>query len=98
MRGFMAHERADRTIIQRIIGIRVEERRLEDGRGKINRVVTRRIEGIDCLWRRDPARAIGGLAYLHDVVAVVEFGSCLHVLVVSPWVISSPDQSRHVSG
>jgi hypothetical protein len=79
----MADHRADRAVVQRIVGLRIEERRLQDGGREHDLVLQRVVVGVDRLRRHAPLGLVGGLADLGEVVAIVEFPSLHHVLEIA---------------
>ena len=70
--GFVADDAADTAVVDRIVGLGIEERRLQDRCREVDRVVGRVVIGIDRLRRHAPVLAVGRLADLGDVVVVVE--------------------------
>ena len=58
----VADHRADAAVIERVVSLGIEERRLENSRGKNNFVVQRRVIRVDGWRRHPPFGAVHGLA------------------------------------
>jgi len=63
----MADDRADRAVVDGSRGLRIEERRLQDGRGEIQRILQRQINGVNGLRRHGPLMTVDGLADARDL-------------------------------
>ena len=72
MRELVADHRANGAVVQRLVGLRVEERRLQDGRGEHDLVELRIVVGIDGLRCQPPFALVDGLADLAQLPAIVE--------------------------
>src|SRR5260363_284379 len=59
---FMTDDRADAAVIQRIVRLRVEERRLQDGGRGVDRIVGWGVVSIDDLRRHEPFFPVTRLA------------------------------------
>ena len=69
---FVADHRADRAVIHRIVGGRVEERRLQDRGREDQAVFQRHIQRVDLLRQHVPLAVVHRLAQLGQVAAVLE--------------------------
>src|SRR5690348_18216088 len=72
MAGLVADHRADAAIVDPVIAIGVEERRLQDRGREVDGVGGRAVIGIDRLRGHAPLLAVGLLADVADVVVVVD--------------------------
>ena len=68
-----------RAVVDRVVGVRVEERRLQDRRREHDLVELGVVVGVDRLRRHAPFVAIDRLAELGDVAVVFELVRAHHV-------------------
>src|SRR6185295_17075182 len=78
----MADDRADRAVVDRRIGVRIEERRLQDARREGDLILGRIVVGVDGLRRHEPLAAIDGLVDALDVTLPLEYPRVAHILEV----------------
>ncbi len=71
VRQFVSNGGAGVAVIGRIVGFRIEQRRLQDAGGEIDVVDLRIVVGVDSGRRHVPFAAVHGLADLRDLT--VEF-------------------------
>ena len=68
----VADDRPDPAVVPGVVGVGVEERRLEDRRGEDDLVHRRVVVGVDHLRRHEPLVAVHRLAELVEVAALLE--------------------------
>jgi site-specific DNA recombinase len=79
VRDLVADHRADRTVVDRRVSVRIEERRLQDGRGE-HHLVHRRVRiGVHRLGRHEPLVAVDGFAQLGEVSVIFERSRALRI-------------------
>ena len=102
----VADHRADAAVIHGVVSVHVEERRLEDGRGKHDLVVRRVVVRVHRLRGHAPAGAVHRLAEAADGVLVLERARAHRVadeviaanddLRVITWLVGVSDLHREV--
>ena len=80
--GLVPDHRADAAVVDRVVAVGVEERRLQDRGREVDRVGAGAVVRVHRLRGHVPFVAIGGLADLVEVVAVVEAVGRAHVAEV----------------
>ena len=68
----MSDDRANAAVVDRVVGLRIEERGLQNRSRKHDLVHLRIVIGVDRLRRHLPLAPIDGLAELADFVAIIE--------------------------
>ena len=82
MGHLVADHHADATVIDSIVSVHVEERRLKDGGREHDFVSVGAVVGVDGLWRHEPFLLVNGLADLGHVSFVLEADGAMRVLEV----------------
>ena len=83
MAHLMSYHDTDRTVVDCIVSIGIEERRLKDGCGEADLVGGGIVIGIDSLRSHSPLCLVSRLADLVHVVLYIELAGSLEVLVVA---------------
>ena len=71
MADLVADDGAHGAVVVRGVRIHVEERGLDDSRGKVQRVLEREIDGIDGLRGHPPFTAVDGLVEFRQLAAII---------------------------
>ena len=79
VRDLVADHAADRAVVDRVVGGRIEERRLQDRGREDQPVLERHVERIDGLRQQKPFAVVDRLAELGEVAAVLELAGALRV-------------------
>ena len=74
---------SDSAVVDGVVRVSVEERRLEDRRREADLVRRRVIVGVDCLRRHSPFGLVGRLAEFGHIVGRVPGSGCAEILVVA---------------
>ncbi len=90
----MADDRPDAAVVGGVVGLGVEERRLQDRRGKDDLVHSGVVVGVDGLRRHEPLVAVDGTAELGQIALVLQR---VAALVVAVQVVTGDDERRVVA-
>ena len=91
MTDLVADDGADAAVVDRIVGRRIEERRLQDGGGKHDLVHLGVVVGVDRLRRHAPLAAIDRLAQLIEIAVVFE---CLRADHIADQIVACRSAAR----
>jgi len=72
MADLVADHRADRPVVDRVVRLHVEERRLQDRSRENDLVLGRVVVGVDGLRRHAPLLVIAGLAEIRELILPFE--------------------------
>ncbi len=82
----MPDHRADGAVVHGVVGVRIEERRLQNGRGKHDFVVQRVVVGVDLLRCHLPLGAVDGQVQTGHLIVPLPQAGATHVAdeIVTP--------------
>src|SRR3546814_14565045 len=85
--GLVSDHRADAAVVDRVVAVGIEERRLQDRGGEVYRVGARAVVGVNRLRGHLLIVAVGGLSVLFVVVSLVAGSGRCHVV----YTVAGPD-------